>query len=67
MSDLKKFMDFFNEMGIEYDLGDGIDYIHLGINGNNKHLIEDIGSYNKSLNIVFDRNEHFIGFEPWGE
>jgi len=61
MSDLERFEQLFNDLGIEYTISNN----QLSVNNN--HIIEEIYSYGKALDIAFSDEGKFLGFEPWGE
>lgn len=62
-TDLQKYKDFFDEMGIDYAIKKGINGI-IRLNINTKHI--DYG-YGNLITIVFDTDEKFDVFEAYGD
>lgn len=61
MSDLEKFEQLFNELGIKYSISNK--KLSVDIN----HIYEETYSYGKALDISFSDEGKFLYFEPWGE
>ena len=62
-TDLQKYKDFFDEMGIDYEVENtrsGL--IRMSIS--RKHIFY---SYGNSIYIMFDENEKFGEFQAWGD
>lgn len=65
MTDLDKFKELFNELGILYEVEHterGKTAIHM-----DESSIDDYCGYGKSLSIIFSSEGKFKEFEPWGE
>lgn len=62
-TDLKKYKDFFDEMGIGYEVVKHQNEM-ISLNINEEHIYY---SYGNSICIRFDNEEKFVEFEAYGE
>lgn len=61
-TDLHKYKDFFDEMGVRYIMREYDNHIYLCIHHSHVNQI-----YGNAVEIEFDEDEKFIQFRAWGE
>lgn len=74
MKDIERFKQLINDLSVKYeeryrDGKSGIDYPITDVNllTIKSNLLENEWAYGVGLEIVFDKEGRFIGFEPYGD
>ncbi len=60
MTDKEKFKNFLSGLNVKYKETQNVIYIE-------DHIDDDPGRYGASLDILFNDDESFKVFSPWGE
>lgn len=60
MTDKEKFKTFLSELNVMFKESQNVIYIE-------DHIDEEPGRYGASLDILFNDDESFKAFSPWGE